>query len=246
MNPFMTKFLLLAAGAAFFFGGLIWAQEAVSDSDLDSVPPPKLPFIAKAPEKSAWIITVTPNANGKGPSVAPLTPTLPTKYLKQQEWTKSGTVMRCVSEWTDGTKTEDWIVGPIKLSDGVHHDGIHLYSPKVDPRYHDFSVSDFEMLDWMTAKDYVRAVKHGGEICYLFTASTLASTGGDSGPHNKTLAEINAPTSPTSVFISVQSGLPVEIDNGDGKYIFHFQPPPPDELKLPAPFLVSWKAYRGH
>jgi len=240
----MTKLLLLAAGTALFFGGLSWAQD--TDSDLDNVPLPKPPFIARAPAKSAWIITITPSANGKGPSVPPLNPTSPTKYLKQQEWTKSGTVMRCVNDWADGTKTEDWIVGAAKLSDGVHHDGLHLYSPKIDPRYHDFSVSDFEMLDWITPKDYVRPVKHGGEVCYLFTATTIATTSVESGPHNKTLAQINAPTSPTSVFISVQTGLPVEIDNGDGQYTFQFLPPPSGDLKLPDPFLALWKAYRGH
>jgi hypothetical protein len=240
----MTKFLLLAAGAALFSGGMTWAQE--SDPDLDNVPPPKAPFVARAPQKSAWIIEITPGGNGKGPSVPPLNPKLPTEYLKQQEWTKSGTLMRCVNEWADGTKTEDWIVGPVKFSESVHHDGIHLYSPKSDPRFHDFSAGDFEMLDWMTPKDYVRAVKHGGEVCYLFTATTITSSASYTGPHNKTLAQMNAPMSPTSVYISVQSGLPVEIDNGDGQYIFHFQEPPSDELKMPAPFVALWRAFRGH
>jgi hypothetical protein len=240
----MNKTLLIAVGATFISSGIIWAQD--SDSDLSYILPPKPPFVARAPAKSAWIITITPSANGKGPAVPPLNPTSPTKYLKQQEWTKSGTVMRCVNDWADGTTTEDWVVGSIKLSDGVHHDGLHLYSPKLDPRYHDFSVSDFEMLDWITPKDYVRAVKRGGEICYLFTATTVASSGVDSGPHNKTLAQINAPASPTSVYISVQSGLPVEIDNGSGQYTFKFLQPPFDDLKLPDPFLMLWKAYRGH
>jgi hypothetical protein len=244
-NRFMNKLLLFAAGAALFSSGIIWAQD--SDPDLDNVPPPKPPFVARAPVKSAWIIGITPSSDGKGPSVPPLNPKLPTEYLKQQEWTKSGTLMRCVNEWSDGTKTEDWVVGPLKLSDGVHHDGIHLYNPRSDPRYHNFSTGDFEMLDWITPKDYVRPVKHGGEVCYLFTATNLDSSGVDySGPHNKTLAQINEPASPTSVFISVQSGLPVEIDNGNAQYVFHFQPPPTDPLKLPEPFLVLWKAYRGH
>ena len=154
--------------------------------------------------------------------------------------------MRCVNTWTDGTITEDWVIGSVLLSQDPKEPGIHLYNPKIDLRYHDFGSGDFGMLDWITAKAYDRVVKHGDEVCYQFTAKTIVKASQDSGPHNQTLAQQNAPTSPTSVFISVQSGLPMEIDNDDGKYVFHYLSTPTDELKLPAPFLNLIKAYRQH
>ncbi len=153
--------------------------------------------------------------------------------------------MKCVSAWSDGSTTEDWVVGSNLLSIDPTQKGVHLYSSKLNFQYHDFSSGDFAMLDWITAKDYDRVVKHGGDVCYLFSAKTIATTAAETGPHNKTRVEIAAPRSPTSVFINVQSGLPVEIDNGDGKYTFRYLPPPTGELKLPEPVAKILKANQG-
>jgi hypothetical protein len=241
----MKKLLLLAFGAAFVCG-LGWAQDA--NTDFSSVPSPKAPYVARTAQKSAWTIDFTPSASATATAPSSPASTPPKKQLKQQVWTKSGVLMRCVNTWSDGSTTEDWVVGAVLLSQDVKDNGIHIYSPKIDPRYHDFGASDFGMLDWIASKDYDHVVKHGDDVCYLFTAKTVATSkaAAEAGPHNKTLAQINAPTTPTSVFISVQSGLPVEIDNGDGKYIYHYLPTPSDELKLPGPFLALWKAYRQH
>ena len=245
----MKKLLLLAFGAALVCGHG-WAQD--TNTDFSSVPSPKPPYVGRAAQKAAWTIDFLRSASGTttAPTSPPSAPNAapPKKELKQQVWTKSGVLMRCVNTWSDGSTTEDWVVGAVLLSQDVKDHGIHIYSPKIDPRYHDFGASDFGMLDWITAKDYDHVVKHGDDVCYLFTAKTVAANkaSSEAGPHNKTLAQINAPTTPTSVFISVQSGLPVEMDNGDGKYIYHYLPTPSDELKLPEPFLTFWKAYRQH
>lgn len=154
--------------------------------------------------------------------------------------------MRCVNEWSDGSKTEDWVIGAVKFSQDAKQKGLHLYNPKLDPRYHDFGAGDFEMLDWITPQAYVHVVRHNGEICYLFTSTTTAAGSGESGPHNKTLAQINAPATATSVFVDVQSGLPVEIDNGGGQYLIHFGDPPSEDLKVPESFVALWRASRGH
>jgi hypothetical protein len=245
----MKKLLLLALGAVLVYRiGL--AQD--TNDDFSSVPSPKPPYVAHAAQKAAWTIDFTPSTSGTAtapvPSPSSPKPAPPKKELKEQVWTKSGVLMRCVNTWSDGSSTEDWVVGAVLLSQDVKDNGIHIYSPKIDPRYHDFGASDFGMLDWITSKDYDHVVKHGDDVCYLFTAKTVAATkaSAESGPHNKTLAQINAPTTPTTVYISVQSGLPVEMDNGDGKYIYHYLPTPADELKLPEPFLAMWKAYRQH
>jgi hypothetical protein len=244
----MKKFLLLAAGAALLSSRMGWAQD--TDTDFSSVPPPKPPYIARTAQRSAWTIVFTPKDAGTAPTDPVPAPAPdgkpPKKVLKQQDWTKSGGLTRCVNEWSDGSTTEDWVLGSVLLSQDQNGPGIHLYNPKSDPQYHDFGASDFGMLDWITAKDYDRVVKHGDDVCYQFSAKTIATAPTDLGPHNKTLAQLNAPTSPTSAFISVPSGLPLEIDNGDGKYVYHYLPPPSDQLKLPGPFLAIWKAYRTH
>jgi hypothetical protein len=243
----MKKLLLCALGASLVCK-IASAQDAAPD--FSSVPSPKAPYVARTAQRSAWTIDFTPSGSGAAP--APATPTTPAappkKELKEQVWTKTNGLMHCVNTWSDGSTTEDWVVGAILLSQDVKDHGIHIYSAKIDPRYHDFGASDFGMLDWMSAKDYDHVEKHGDDVCYLFTAKTVAASkaASEAGPHNKTLAQINAPTSPTSVFISVQSGLPVEMDNGDGKYIYHYLTAPTEDLKLPGPFLAMWKAYRQH
>ena len=243
----MKKILLWAFGAVFVCR-IGCAQDA--DTDFSNVPSPKPPYVARTAQKSAWTIDFTPSQGGNAPAPAlsPATPNPapPKKQLEHQVWTKSGTLMRCVNTWSDGSTTEDWVVGSIMLCQDLKEKGIHLFNPKSDPRYHDFGISDFEMLDWITAKDYDKVVKHGDDVCYLFTAKTITTSRAEGGSHNKTLAQLSAPMTPTSVFINVQSGLPVEIDNGDGKYIYHYLPTPSDELKLPEQFLALWKAYRGH
>ena len=240
----MKKILLWMFGAALAATRIGAAQD--TDNDFSNIPPPKPPYVARAAQKSAWTIDFTPNASGSATGTSTPASQPPKRQPKQQAWTKSGGLLHCVSEWTDGTSTEEWVVGSMLMAEDVKEKGIHIYSSKSDPRYHDFGTSDFAMLDWITPKDFDRVVKHGDEVCYLFTAKTLTTTAADNGVHNKTLAQLNAPTTTTTAFISVQSGLPVEIDNGDGKYIFHYLPTPSGELKLPDAFLALWKASRVH
>jgi hypothetical protein len=196
-------------------------------SPLNNVPAPKPPFVARAPAQSSWLILITPNANG--PDAAPSNPAHPAKFLKAQLWTKAGTAMQCANEWSDGTMTEDTVVGPTKLAQSPDGNGVHIYNPRLNPLYHDFSTGDFEMLDWITLENYVGAFSHAGERCYLFR--TKGAKDAASAPHNQSLAEINTPASPTSVYISIQTGLPVEIDNAHVEYLFQFGSP--GELKLP-------------
>jgi hypothetical protein len=246
----MKKISLLTAGAVLVFSGIGWAQDA--DSDLSYVIPPKPPYVARMPQKSAWTIEFVPNDSSGSSTPPPATgtgtpaPAPPKVQLKQQNWTKSNGLIRCVDEYSNGTTTEDWVVGPVKLSQDLKEKGIHLYSPKSDPRYHDFSVSDFEMLDWLTPKSYDHAVKHGGEVCYLFTSKSLTTAPPEFAQSDKSLAGLNAPTTLTSVFISVQSHLPLEIDDGTGKYIYHYLPTPTDDLKLPEAYVGLSKAFGTH
>jgi hypothetical protein len=201
--------------------GVAWGDDA--DAPLANVPPPQPPFVARAPAQSSWLIVITPNDGTDHPS----------KSLKAQLWTKSGTAMQCANVWSDGTRTEDTVVGTTKFAQSPGGGGVHLLSPKLDPRYHDFSTGDFEMLDWITPEDYVGAVTHAGERCYLFRTKGSAGKANDaaSGQHDQSLAEINTPASPTSAYISIRTGLPVAIENNDGEYRFQFGSP--GELKLP-------------
>jgi hypothetical protein len=204
------------------------AVAKAGDSPLPNIPAPNPPLIAKAPEQSSWLIVITPAGDGAGAASS----TKP-KSVRAQLWTKSGTAMQCSNEWTDGTRTEDTVVGSTKIAQSPDGKGVHKYDPKLDPRYHDFSAGDFEMLDWVTLDNYAGAFNHRGEKCYLFQtkgAGAGAQTV-ETGPHNKTLAEINIPYLPTSVYVSMSTGLPVEIDNTTAKYVFKFGQP--GELTIP-------------
>lgn len=236
----MMKILLLAAVAAFLFSRIGSAQDS---SDVPYAPPPKAPYVGHTATKAAWVVEFTPKAAGTSPTGTGPGSQPPAKQLKQETWTKSGSVMECVTEWSDGSTTEEWVVGANLFSIDPVQKGVHLYSPKLNFEYHDYSTSEFGMLDWITAKDYDRVVKHGDDLCYSFSAKTLGTATTAAGPHNKTRAQISAPMSPTTVLISVQSGLPVEIDNGDGKYSFHYLPPPTEELKLPDAIATLLKSY---
>jgi len=216
--------LLRLAVVVFLAGNsLAWGQ----DAPVANIPAPAPPFIARAPEQSSWLIDITPAGDAASASS-----TAPRKFLRAQLWTKSGTALQCANEWSDGTRTEDTVVGPTKFAQSLDGRGVHQYNPKLDPRYHDFSTGDFELLDWITAQNYVGAVTHKGEPCYLFqTKGTAANAAGASGAQNQSLAEINTPDSPTSVYVSIRTGLPVEIDNSRAKYVFQFGLP--GQLKMP-------------
>ena len=227
----MYKSILSSVGAACFLFGTLWAEET------GSVPqnvPPQPPMIARAPAHAAWIIQFQPKAKAAG---KPSESSPPQKEIKQQTWTKSGSLLRCQNEWTDGTKTEDWIVGGTKLCQNPQTGGIQIFSPLSNAGYHDFNSSDFERLDWLTQGDYVSVVQHNGEPCYLFRARTLAS----SKETYHTVAEVNAPNSATSVFVNVRTHLPVAIVDGEGEYQFQFVEAPSGELKVPAAYASVWK-----
>jgi hypothetical protein len=223
---------------------LAFGQEA--DSALKDAPPPKPPFVRRAPAKSAWLIQIKPI--GRGPVAPSSDPRLPQKYLKQQYWVKSGSMMQCWNFWTDGSKTQDWIAGTAKFYQSPQGNGIRVFDSQSIPFFHDFTAGDFEMLDWIEQESYVGAVKHLGEPCYLFEAKKLAASVGDNNPRRdlKTVADFHAPASPTRAWISIKTGLPVEIMNGEGQYLFQFQTPPAGELRMPEPYASLWKAYSRH
>lgn len=221
MNKF-RRFALIA----FLLGNGVTLGD-VADSPLANVPAPQPPFVARAPEQSSWLIVINPNENG--PDASSSNPSHPPKSLKAQLWTKSGTALQCANIWTDGTRTEDTVVGATKFAQSPDGNGVHQFNPRLDPRYHDFSSSDFERLDWITPENYVGAFSRAGERCYLFR--TKGAKDAASAPHDQSLAQINTPSSSTSVYISIRTGLPVEIDNAEDEYRFQFGSP--GELRLP-------------
>jgi hypothetical protein len=240
----MNKAVAFVFLVAFLPIQLVRGQE--SDSALKDAPPPKPPFVSRAPARSAWLIQIRPI--GKGPIAPSSDPRLPQQYLKQQYWVKSGTLMQCWNFWTDGTKTQDWIVGSAKFYQSPQGNGIRVLDSQSIPFFHDFTAGDFEMLDWIEPESYVGAASHLGQPCYVFEAKKLAASTGGSEPRRdlKTVADFHAPVSPTRAWISISTGLPVEITNGDGQYLFQFQTPPAGELKMPEPYASLWKAYSRH
>jgi hypothetical protein len=216
MNKELFRLILVIVLA-----GIGGARGEVADAPLSNVPAPKPPLIARTAEQSSWLIVITPVQIDAGATSSAR------KSIRAQLWTKSGTAMQCANQWSDGTQTEDTVVGTTKYSQSPDGKGIHLYSPRLDPRYHDFSKGDFEMLDWITPQNYVGAVTHAGEQCYLYqTKGSAAFAAGSTS-----LAELNTPAIPTSVYVSMRTGLPVEIDDTSDKYAFQFGSP--GELRLP-------------
>jgi hypothetical protein len=240
----MNKIFRISILAVLIQGGAVGAEDA--NTQLQNVPTPQPPLVARAAAKASWIIEIKPT--DKGPLPVGNIPSLPQKYLKKQVWTKSNQMLKCVSEWSDDSQTEDWIVGRMKFYQDPQLKGIHVLSPQSDPLYHDFGTSDFEMLDWMGLDDYKGAFTYAGQPCFLFEAKDIATGphGGESGLPNKTLRQIQAPTTPTKAYISVQTKLPVAIINGDGTFLFHFQSATEGTLAMPEPYASLWKAYKSH
>ncbi|HEV3271028.1 MAG TPA: hypothetical protein VGZ93_02500 [Candidatus Methylacidiphilales bacterium] len=206
--------------------------------------PPTPPFVARAPGESSWVIEINPIA--KGPPAACTYPNLPPKYLKQQLWLKLGNVMKCTSEWTDGTQTEDWVFGKSKAFQSPQDGGIHLFNPQLNGTYHDFSASDFEMLDWIDSKDYIGTATYAGVPCYHFRAQTLLKAGAlGPGAHGLTSAQVHAPMSATDAYIAVRTHLPVAIIDGDGTYLYHFKESPPFKPVIPKAYAALLRARHG-
>lgn len=215
------------------------------DSQLPGVPPPQAPLVARTAAKSAWSIEIKPV--DKGPISQGSNASLPPKYLKKQTWTKSGQLMRCINEWADGSKTEDWSMGKVKVYLDPQLLRYQILNAQSDPIYHDFTLSDFEMLDWLGLDDYKGAFIYAGQPCFLFEAKDVATGlhGGQSGLPNKTLRQIHAPTSPTKAYISVETKLPVAIINGDGTFLFHYLPAP-EAADVSTAFAAFQKNFNSH
>ena len=236
----MNNLLLMLGTALFTLAGNANAQD--QDKLLPDIPPPTPPLIARASNPSAWVVMIKPKA--KGPLGPSQNPNLPLKYLSQQYWVKMGDKVRCENQWTDGTKTTDWVAGAAELTQNPQGGALRIFDPSSHPAFHDFTQGDFLGLDWLTMDDYVGAVDYQKETCYLFRAKKLApKTEANAPRHDIPLADMHAPTSPTTVLINAKTHLPVVIANDDGVFLFQFQAAPAGDLQMNEPVASLWKAF---
>jgi len=214
---------LLAVTAVVVFSGAVHAQSSAGEAS-----PPREPILSRAPQQSEWTVEIRYDpavATGqflskeeKKAGEANPEPTPPTVFRPVQiRVSKDNKVYREVTTWSDGAKTEKWIVDGLQIrelprSGRLSRVDMNSYSEN----FSDYRRSDFEVAEWVDKESYrgVRTVK--GQLVYEFQpeAGKKRIT-----PRERSLGEdgggAQSPAGDTVAYLDAKTQLPLFVrDNG--------------------------------
>ena len=196
------KIKLFLTVAFFWFG--TFCQSVLAQSVLV----PSAPYLAHAPDPSAW--TLEPDADSASASPGAL-------HLISLTYTKNGSVLRRVTILSDKTAMTIWYVGPAKY-EGPTPDGWVKIDAHTNPDLKNYGGSDFPELDFVSMTNYEKVEQKSGHTCFLYARKegTTAAPGAD------------------QAWIDVKTQLPVAYETGGLLLLFRFLPPPVEKLVVPA------------
>jgi hypothetical protein len=212
-------------------GLIIWlglASTGIAESTDTAIPQP--PFL-RPQERASWMMTVVPgvtqNAAGK------------TKELVQQEVTLTGKIKHEINTWSDGQKSEIWIVNGILLVEDPRKHFLTLIDPSRDPAAAYYLRYEFTQLSWLSPKTYVRAETHNGVPCYWFKKGSQNNLAADPSIDSETV--FDGPSA--EAWINAATRQLVSVKVGTTLYNFTYGAPPDSDLVLPPKFAALWQGY---
>jgi hypothetical protein len=145
--------------------------------------------------------------------------------LRRQQVAQTGKIRREIDTWSDGTKTEDWIVSGIRLYQHPISHNILVFDPAhmgdlvaaILSRY------DFLTIKWLSLDTYTRAEKYQDHLCYHFEKKSSPAA---------------------QAWIDVVTKRTVAYNDGTRLYIYVYGPPPASQLSLPPEYEKAWKQYQ--
>ena len=184
--------------------------------------PPTPPFMV-VPTDATWTMTVNaPNGAGTSGGV----------QLRERQVAQKGPIRQEINLWSDGSKTETWIIDKIRLIGLPSNRGIHVLDPMRDPvGAADAARDEFLSIQWLGLNAYVGPESYQGHLCYHFRlhptpANATGTTGKEAG----------------ETWIDTVTKLMVAYNDGTNLYTFVFGPPPAS-LVPPTPFTLLLKKY---
>jgi hypothetical protein len=212
MNRTRKKWLMFFVGWAFVLA--LTAQES---------PVPVAPYLARAPEFSAWKVL---------PQKAPATAPDEGLQLLSRELTKTAKIRREVSTFSDQSQKVVWIVGPACYK-RFTPEGWSKLDPRAGQRVRDYSKSDFPELDFVRLANFKKVEAKNGRLCFLYEASVADLTAAAAKAAREGAPSLSGPSG-AKAWIDVTSQLPVAYQEGNETWVYTFLPAPSGMLPLPA------------
>jgi len=253
MNKQLFILWVVAAGGPCF----LHAQHSSSSVQTEM---PSAPFVARAADYSAWRIDVSQKKPASNPSPTPtevggvmgVKISQPTpKIIKNSVVTKTGSILRDVITYTDGTTIQNWWIHGKLIRQNPEAGYINIIDPVMDRAAPQFNSSDFEGLAWIDLEHYSGTGKQNGFDCFVYEWKERMVGAGDVGKI-KNYASLTAdisrfkgkPKIPMRAWIEMESKMPLFAEDENATYTYTYLDPPSETLALPAAFKKEWETYK--
>ncbi|HEY0255899.1 MAG TPA: hypothetical protein VGC39_00535 [Candidatus Methylacidiphilales bacterium] len=192
--------------------------------------PPQPPFLQPPPDRASWVMTVVPGETNPAPGAAGV--------LVQQQVTQTGKIKHEINSWSDGQKSEVWIVNGMLLVENPQGHFLNLIDPSRDQAAADYLRYEFSRLSWLSPNTYGHTEMHEGVSCYWFK----------NGLQNNSTNELPAGgagfSSPSAeAWINAETRQVVSVKVGSTLYNFNYGAAPDSDLVLSPKFAALWQGY---
>ncbi len=179
----------------------------------NGAPPP--PSVRRVPPHTQWTITLSSKVRSTGTQSSGT-------HLESIIGYKAEEDVQLTSVWSDGTKTEDYVVNGFMFTaiNPLYPNDIHIFNPSeksiATPGY---DRMDFPEMAWVDARFFVNTATEDGHECYVYkrTVEQMIPPRDDSRltPEQKKAQDAAlAKIPPQTAWIDTKTGLPVKYDNG--------------------------------
>jgi len=220
------------------------SRGGAQESSDPGTPPPSPPFINPQPDYSTWTMTVTPlKSSPPIPSPAAATGPAPLE-LKQRQVTQTGKIQQEINRWSDGSTSQNWIMGNKRLVEEPLKHFIVVIDPDRDETAGFYTREDFLDIKWLSLDTFVHIESYQNHLCYYFQKNIAnGSPGGRPEDYADNDYQRAANRAPGQAWIDVKTKQMVAYNNGSNIYTFDYGPPPTAELVLPPAFAKVWQRF---
>lgn len=188
----------------------------------ESVPPPKPPLLAPAPDPGDWTLLIKNPAEPAPESGA--APKADFRIVEVRSTVKDK-LKRDVITYGTGKSDERWFLGDFLLWKGTNgeviaHDMRDTGPGSVGGGFPSVATG-FPSLEWLSMLNYDKVVTLDKRPCYHFVSKTMEA------------------------WIDVNTKLPVAAKYGDFLYQYTFNPAPSAPLVMPPEFQATWDLYQA-
>lgn len=254
-------------GGCFSLLALLNVLTATAQSGNGTIPPPKEPLLARAPQQAEWTITYRIDRKKtrdhlfnrkKGEENEPLEDETSNSFVvfpKSMTVSKDGNIYREVTHFSNGRKSEKWIVDGLQIKETPGTGRVSRVDlSSASPDFSDYRTSDFSAAQWINKSNYKGVKMLGNRPVYEF--SSLPS---EQAPNARQIAEDMAaktddpangqepaqpvPQQPNFVYLDTRTQLPVYVEDENGVRLYEYRPLP-ERLVVPEKFAKAFDEWK--